>query len=259
MDCRVVRLFRLARARAVHRLAPAGTVLDVGCGRGLMLKYLKGWGHGVHGVELDTVAADRARNNLGQKVSHCLEEAGTVLTRPCDVICFWHSLEHMPEPGKALRTADRLLAPGGLLVISAPHMESLQSRLAGPDWLHLDLPRHVVHFDMNRLAAYLEAMGYGLIRHQHFSQEYNPIDTLCHLYHMLGFDPLYPFHLLRGAAHRHKVCRPFQALKAVVGLSLLVPLAGEAFFIANVFSLLGAGSTETLFLRKAAPAERPAD
>jgi SAM-dependent methyltransferase len=245
----IVLLFRYLRARTVRRMIPAGRVLDVGCGRGLMLKFLKSWGYEVHGVELDTVAAARARKNLDQEIFHTLDEPVRSLPQQYHAICFWHSLEHLPEPGKALMTADRLLAPGGLLIIAAPHMESLQSRLSGSSWLPLDLPRHLVHFDMNRLAGFLQARGYQLIRHHHFSQEYNVIDTLCYLYAMLGFSHLYPYSLIRGS-HGQDACGDYHTLKTVLGLSLLLPLTGLALFIANFFSLLQSSGSTTLLLRK---------
>lgn len=245
----IVRIFRYFRARAIRRLMPRGRVLDVGCGRGVMLKYLKSWGYRVDGVELDTVAAARARHNLRQEIFHTLEEPVQSLPQQYQAICFWHSLEHLPEPGKTLKTADRLLAPGGVLVISAPHMASLQSRLSRRSWLHLDLPRHLVHFDMNGLARFLQAKRYQLIRHQHFSQEYNVIDTLCYLYAVLGFNHLYPFELLRGV-HRHRDCNENNVIRHVFGLSLLLVLVTAAFCVANSSSLLKSGSSVTLFLRK---------
>jgi SAM-dependent methyltransferase len=205
---------------------------------------------------LDTVAAERARDNLNQEVFHSLEEALQGLPRQYEVVCFWHSLEHLPEPGKALKTVERLLAPGGLLVISAPHMESLQSRLSGPFWLHLDLPRHLVHFDMNRLARLLQAKGYRLIRQQHFSLEYNVIDTLCYLYTFLGFSHLYPFERLRGMP-RHRACINKHTIRNTLGLSLLLPLAALALCGANLFSLLKSGSCVTLFLRKGHGTAKP--
>jgi len=245
----IVRFFRYLRARAVRRLIRPGRVLDVGCGRGLMLKFLKSWGYRVDGIELDTVAGDRACRNLNQQILRTLEEPTQRLSEPYQAVCFWHSLEHLPKPGKALEMADRILATGGLLVISAPHMESLQSRLSGRSWLHLDLPRHVVHFDMNGLATFFQTRGYRLIHHCHFSQEYNVIDSLCYLYAVLGFDHLYPVSLILEA-HRHTACRKLHPLKHIIGLSLLLPLAGAAFFIANLFSLLRSGSTTILVLRR---------
>jgi SAM-dependent methyltransferase len=207
-------------------------------------------------VELDTVAAKRARDNLNQEVFHSLDEALQDAPRRYQAICFWHSLEHLPEPGKTLKTANRLLAPGGVLVISAPHMASLQSRLSGRAWLHLDLPRHLVHFDMNGLARFLQVKGYQLIRQEHFSQEYDVIDTLCYLYAILGFGHLYPFELLRGM-RRHGDCINKHVIRSTIGLPLLLPLAAAALYGANLFSLLKSGSCVTLFLRKRHSAAKP--
>lgn len=248
LRARTIRRF-YHRAKAIRGLVRGGTVLDVGCGRGLMLQYLKGWGYEVEGVELDNAASARAAGNLGQPIRCSLEEVIRSSRKSYDVVCFWHSLEHLPEPGRALEAADRLLAPGGLLVIAAPHMESVQSRLAGPRWLHLDLPRHLVHFDMTHLAMFLRNKGYRLIREDHFSQEYNVIDTLCYLYTILGFHHLYPFDLIRDIK-RHGACRQVNLLETLLGLTLLTPLTGLAFFVSNFFSMLGSGSTATLFLRK---------
>jgi 2-polyprenyl-3-methyl-5-hydroxy-6-metoxy-1,4-benzoquinol methylase len=246
---RIVHLSRSLRAKAIRRYVDRGRVLDVGCGRGLMLKHLKDRGHEVDGVELDTVAAKRAGNALGQSVFNSLDEVVRRRTEQYAAVCFWHSLEHMPEPGKALDTADHLLAPGGLLVISAPHIESLQGRLSGTSWLHLDLPRHLVHFDMMRLAAFMQKKGYRLLQKTHLSQEYQVIDTLCWLYSFLGFEPFYPFNLIRDITG-HEARGGGGTIRAVVGLALLLPLTVEALFVSNFFSMLGAGSTVTLFFRK---------
>ena len=244
----IVRLFRHSRASAIRRLAPTGRVLDVGCGRGLMLQFLKKWGYEVDGVELDNLAAERAGRNLGQEIFHRLDEVEALRPEKYQAICFWHSLEHLPRPGDTLTIADRLLASGGILIVSAPHVASIQSRLSGRDWLHLDLPRHLVHFDMNRLPDYLKKRGYRLIRQEHFSQEYNAIDTLCYLFSVLGFHPLYPFNLLKGF-QGYKSCKT-STLSSVSGFFLLLPLGLSALLASNLFSMLRSGSTVTLFLRK---------
>ena len=66
---------------------------------------------------------------------------------------FWHSLEHLPEPGEAIRHASRLLAPGGVVVVAVPNGASLQARAFGDRWLHLDRPRHLVHLTARRAHA----------------------------------------------------------------------------------------------------------
>jgi len=248
----IVRLCRYMRAKAIARYVPRGRILDVGCGRGLTLQYLKDRGYEVDGVELDTVAAVRASKNLNQAIFTTLDEVVGRLPRQYEAVCFWHSLEHLSDPKEALEAVGRLLAPGGFLIIAAPHVESLQSRLSGRFWLHLDIPRHLVHFDMKRLAMFLQDKGYRLVREQHFCQEHHVIDTLCYLYTTLGFHHLYPFDLIRNIKG-HGACRKFNPIETVLGLALLLPLTGMAFFVSNFFSMLGAGSTVTLFLQKISP------
>jgi hypothetical protein len=60
-------------------------------------------------------------------------------------IVFWHSLEHLRTPGATLRDAAARLMPGGVIVVAAPNLASLQARMFGARWLALDLPRHLVH------------------------------------------------------------------------------------------------------------------
>ena len=60
-------------------------------------------------------------------------------------IVFWHSLEHLPNPGEELERAAALLEPGGVLVVAVPNNDSLQAKLFGDRWLALDMPRHLTH------------------------------------------------------------------------------------------------------------------
>ena len=79
-------------------------------------------------------------------------------------VVFWHSLEHLPRPGAAIREAARLLVAGGVLIVAIPNSASLQARTFGDDWLHLDLPRHLVHLTDETLAAGLEHVGINVTR-----------------------------------------------------------------------------------------------
>lgn len=247
-------LFRFLRARKVHGLLPQGRVLDVGCGRGIMLKFLKGWGNDVDGIELDNVSMARAACNIGHRVFRSLHQIESdPVPKRYEAVCFWHSLEHLPNPGEALASVGRLLNPGGYLIIAAPNLAGIQAKLSGRDWLHLDLPRHLTHFDMERLARHLRRFGYRKIEHSHFSQEYNPIDTLCYFYGLLGYDPLYPYRLMANTGAPLDHGWP-AALKLLLALVLLHPLGLLALLASNVFSVLGCGSTTTLVLQKEEPA-----
>ncbi len=79
-------------------------------------------------------------------------------------VVFWHSLEHLPRPGEAIREAARLLSPGGVLVVAVPNSASLQAAAFGDRWLALDLPRHLVHLPLGALVSRLEACGFDVER-----------------------------------------------------------------------------------------------
>lgn len=236
-----LRLLRRQRAGLVHRLAPAGPVLDVGCGRGLMLARLAALGREVAGVELDTEAARRTLANTGMQPARTLAE---LAGRRFAAVTFWHSLEHLPAPGEALRQAMEMLVPGGVLLAAAPNFASIPGRLAGVHWLHLDLPRHLSHFTAAGLRQQGEDLGLILEREDHFSLEFNPMDTLCDLYRRLGFGPRYPFDALRNVGARRAWTR-----LALAGL--LAPFLGlAALALATAFSAAGSGATVTLVFRK---------
>ena len=143
-------LLRHARASLADRLdaiAPPGRVLDVGAGEGILLDALRRLGRDATGLERTSTREDVLARDLSE------------VEGSWAAIVFWHSLEHQPEPARALEQAVSLLAPGGVLVIAIPNAESLQCRLFGRRWLALDPPRHLVHLGSVVLRRRLVEMG----------------------------------------------------------------------------------------------------
>ncbi|HUB76666.1 MAG TPA: class I SAM-dependent methyltransferase [Solirubrobacteraceae bacterium] len=135
---------------AVGGIAP-GRVLDIGCGVGELLSRYAELGWRPCGVEPEQRAAELARRR-GADV-----HTGTLDDQPWepgsfDLVVFSHSLEHIPDPLAALRTARDLLAPGGAIAIHAPNWACWQRRVFRGRWFHLDLPRHRQHFSPRSLA-----------------------------------------------------------------------------------------------------------
>jgi len=60
-----------------------------------------------------------------------------------DVIALWHALEHLHDPWRLLEAACAKLANGGALMVAMPNPHSLQLRLFGRFWTHIDTPRHL--------------------------------------------------------------------------------------------------------------------
>src|SRR5436190_2159200 len=63
-----------------------------------------------------------------------------------DAVVLWHVLEHLADPGEALRRIRRWLRPSGALVVAVPNLSSLQARIGGDRWFHQDVPRHRTQF-----------------------------------------------------------------------------------------------------------------
>ena len=223
----LTRWFRRRRADEVRRRVPPGRVLDVGCGRGLILGTLKGMGYEPYGVELSEEAAWHARHRMGATV-----HVGDFLEADLEpgsfqAVIFWHSLEHFRRPVSALLHAHRLLKPGGLLVVAVPNSDSLQARLFGASWFHLDVPRHYVHFGLASLEALLMRARFKIEGVTHFCFEQNPYGWLQSFYNALGFEWNLLYTILKNRTARLAPVRahPFQAAAALALLPLLLPLS----------------------------------
>jgi len=150
-----------------------GSVLEVGCGPGLMLAALHRRGWRVLGIERNEAVAETARRALGVEIVATPVEA-LPADAQFDLIIMFHVLEHIGEPVALLKECAKRLAPGGHLITNVPNFSSWQSRFAGSKWLHLDVPRHLVHYTPQTLSATLERAGLKLSGISFASLEHDP-------------------------------------------------------------------------------------
>jgi SAM-dependent methyltransferase len=129
-------------------------VLDVGAGEGTLVDALQARGREATGLERGSARSDF--------LDASIEQVGGDGTWAAIVL--WHALEHLPRPGAAIREAARLLKPGGVIAIAVPNDASLQAEAFGDEWLHLDIPRHLVHLSDASLRAELERNGLAVER-----------------------------------------------------------------------------------------------
>ena len=181
--------YERADARPRIRLVAAllggrsGRVLDVGCGKGLLLRGLQERGWEVVGTELSEVSS-RFAAGLGIPVHRvCLEEyPGT--PGNFDVITLYHSLEHMVDPLRTLKAAHRLLRPGGYLVVEVPNFGSWYARLFRGAWFFLDVPRHLYHFTPHTLGRLVDAAGFRIARETLHNTQYDAFGAVQSLLNM---------------------------------------------------------------------------
>jgi 2-polyprenyl-3-methyl-5-hydroxy-6-metoxy-1,4-benzoquinol methylase len=170
----LVRLVAARRARFFARGLPRGArVLEIGCGRGVLLKALADRGFEVHGVDLSERAVEGVDPRVQLRFASRLGDAG--YSAACfDRVILWHVLEHLPDPQQTLDEVRRILRPGGALIVAVPNFSSLQARWAGAAWFHLDLPRHLFHFPLPALRSLLQQRGFVCRSEHHFSLRQNP-------------------------------------------------------------------------------------
>ena len=150
-----------ARVRAVQRISGerVGSVLDVGCGKGLLLHGLQRHGWTVSGTELSEASGAHARS-IGVPVFTGPVEDAPFAAQSFDLITLFHVLEHLPRPQHTLAVLFGLLRPGGTLIVEVPNIGSWYARFFGDDWFHYDVPRHLFHFDPATLSRTLNGAGF---------------------------------------------------------------------------------------------------
>lgn len=137
-------------------------VLDVGCGFGDLLIYLRSRGCEVEGVDLDARAAvTAARSGIPVRTGHLRD--CSLQDASYDVIVMSHSLEHVADPAGDLAHCFRRLRPGGLLHLAVPNGASAGLAVDGAGWIHLSLPLHFWFFDTDSLGAMVSRTGFEII------------------------------------------------------------------------------------------------
>jgi SAM-dependent methyltransferase len=152
----VLRRTRARLAGRIAQLAPPGRVLDVGAGDGTLLDALRARGRVGLGLERDPRRDD------------VIEGEVTDVEGEWAAVVFWHSLEHLAAPGRAVDHAPALLNEGGYVLVAVPNTASLQARVFGDRWFHLDLPRHLVHLPASALTSRLRSLGLEVDRVSHW-------------------------------------------------------------------------------------------
>lgn len=118
-----------------------GKLLDVGCGSGDFVEFLRSYRWDVQGIEPDEQSAHICASR-GIKTIHSDAESAVLPTDYFDAITLHHSLEHMRNPAAVITRLVPALKSGGSIVVVTPNAAGFPAQHFGRYWRSLDPPRH---------------------------------------------------------------------------------------------------------------------
>lgn len=128
-----------------------GFALDIGCGNGSQLSYLKHHGWKVIGLDLSEQASEVAKKNFGIDVYVGELENLPYPPNTFDFIIMSHVLEHVTSPVETLKRVKELLKPDGVVYVEVPNYESFSRKLSREHWFAWETPRHLFMFSPQTL------------------------------------------------------------------------------------------------------------
>jgi SAM-dependent methyltransferase len=148
------------RVELLRSHVQTGHLIEIGAGTGAFAVTAVRAGFDVSAIEMSEACCEylREREGIG---AICSDRPLEVLPSlpPARAVALWHVLEHLPDPAEVLSRAVDKLEPGGVLAIAVPNPRSLQFRLLGRRWAHLDAPRHLCLIPPEALLGRGEELG----------------------------------------------------------------------------------------------------
>lgn len=147
------------------------SILDIGCGWGLALKYYAGLGLDVYGLDPSPEAIEYAAKNGVTVRQSGIKNLETFDGMTFDFLTLMNVLEHIAAPEEYLRQiSDKVMDDSSILVIDVPN-EFNALQICGQKVNELDewwvaAPQHLNYFDLESLNCVLEAAGLELLHAQ---------------------------------------------------------------------------------------------
>ncbi|NVK63623.1 MAG: class I SAM-dependent methyltransferase [Flavobacteriales bacterium] len=128
------------RYYSIFHLVKDKRVLDIACGEGYGSHLLASHAKEVIGVDISAETIDFAKNKYKQ--AHLRFEQGSTSAIPIedhsiDVVVSFETIEHHDQHEQMMKEVKRVLAPGGLLIISSPDKHNYNKTLAKQNEFHV--------------------------------------------------------------------------------------------------------------------------
>lgn len=144
-----------------------GRILDIGCGWGDFLNIAKEDGWDVYGLDIDAKRVEFSRR-MGLKVYQGEVMNVDLEENSFDVVCLFHTLEHIFNINQTFSKVYKILKEDGLLAIEIPTIGSLKAKIYGRYWSYI-VPEHINYFTPRVIKNLLEKEGFKILKTQFYS------------------------------------------------------------------------------------------
>jgi 2-polyprenyl-3-methyl-5-hydroxy-6-metoxy-1,4-benzoquinol methylase len=156
---------------SLHALLPTRrklSIIDAGCGNGIMTAHMARMGHTVQGFDLSTTGIALSKKAFPHVPFHLksVYEDYRTLVSEVDAVTSFEVIEHLTRPLDMLLRAHEVLKPGGLLILSTPYhgyLKNLALSLFDGWDKHFESHRdcgHIKFFSQRTLTALLTQAGF---------------------------------------------------------------------------------------------------
>lgn len=198
------------------RYVENGKVLDIGCGNGTFLSFLKHYGWKVSGVELNAKAAEVARKHLDAEIFTGDLKDAPFAENSFDFIVLSHVIEHIADPLEFLKLVLKFLKKDGIIYAEVPNYESFSRKHSRQYWYAWETPRHLSMFSPKTLSQLFEKAGFTLVK------------TRTKVENLLAWDNTYK---QEEKIAQKMPTRPYVASSDKLNLKLLSAAAQISFFL----------------------------
>jgi 2-polyprenyl-3-methyl-5-hydroxy-6-metoxy-1,4-benzoquinol methylase len=196
-----------------------GRILDIGCGKGLLLKGLREQGWEVFGTELSEIAS-RYATDAGITVYNLPIHKCPFDPKSFDVVTLFHCLEHLPNPLETLVAVRRVLRSRGYLIVEVPNAGSWYARAFKESWFHLDVPRHLYHFERRSLRHLIDSAGFQVCHEATTNVQYDAFGVVQSLMNKLLRDKNLLNNVNTGEITVQALWKSNRRYRSLVGLAM---------------------------------------
>ena len=191
--------------KILRNLKKTSSILDVGCGVGILLQEMNMWGF-KNLTGIDPFIEKDIFYSSGLKIFK--QDAFTHIGN-YDFIMLHHSFEHMDNPRLILEQLYKMLNPNGVLLIRIPVSDSFAFRKYGSNWFQIDAPRHFYLHTTRSMVLLSKNAGFILkeIVYDSTKEQFIESENYCRDISWLEYKDFSPTHYFNS--HYIKKCRKY--------------------------------------------------